>query len=265
MGWRLFDWDFVDEVCIISVEGAQARLERSLARLEAVGIPRERVTHITDVPRENKKKAIWNNHRKAWRHIIEHAPRRGLVFEDDILTSENLTSEHLRRVANWVEAHPDSFDVLFLGHWPTTNLTKVNDFIVKTSSLLAHAYVLPTSIAKKIVDTEPPESHAVDMDLLRRFPKAHAVYPMLFYQEEEVSSNLGRKQFINLRDANAFMERAAYEHKLFPNPQGLLSYLQLLSLAKGRVDLGAELKQALLDVPHMLKESLRTDAKTPPY
>ena len=261
-----FNWDFVDEICIISVKGAEARLERSLSRLETIGIPRERVTLISDIPRPNKKKAIWNNHRRAWQHFIENAPLRGLVFEDDVLASENLTPDQLKRVSSWTQENPDAFDVLFLGHWPTANLERVNDFMMKTSSLLAHAYILPTSIAKKIVDIEPPEGHAVDMDLLRRFPKAHAVYPMLFYQEEDVSSNLGRKQFINLRDANEFMERAAFEQKLWPSPSSLLSYLHLLRLAKGRVDLGAEVRQALLDIPHIVAEHLRTEfGNRPPY
>ena len=266
MDTKVFDWHSTDCVCIITVEGSEARLERSLKRLEQIGLARERITIIKDIPRPDKKRAIWNNHRRAWQHICEHAPKRGLVFEDDVVASKHLTPAALARLSKWIDNHSEAFDAFFLGHWPTANLKPISENVVKATSLLAHAYIMPSAIAKKIVAIEPPLGKAVDMDLLRHFPNAHAVYPMFFYQEEDVSTNTGRKQIINLREANQFIEEAAFKQNLYPSLRAPLSYLELLKIARGRVNLGAELKQALLDVPHMVREAVRNGFKSkPPY
>ncbi len=244
-----FDWSFCDAIYILTVYGADRRLEQTLAHAQKIGIPRELIVVIKDPPARNKAEAIWNNHRKAWYHMLESGHRRAVVVEDDMAPSDELTPESFDVVSTWLRENPEAFDIFFFGYWPFQNVKPAGAGVVTGRCLGLYAYLITAESASVLAPIRPKRGLPVDYLVATTLKNQYAAHPMVLHPQQITSLRTGRVSLVHNARAIEVMERAAVRGKLWPNLASIFTYFQILSYAGGPAWIVREILEGLAFVP----------------
>lgn len=125
------------------------------------------------------------SHRTLYRKGIKKNMKNMLIFEDDIIPTNSLTIENLKKINTFLFLFP--YDIFFLGVVPdirTKTTTRIWDDIYAVNGICTHAYVISRNGMEKLRDIEYSPEKPLDY-IVRDLPelKCCMFYPSLFHQE----------------------------------------------------------------------------------
>ena len=108
-----------------------------------------------------------------------------MIFEDDVYFMTN-DLDPFGKITEFIETLTGDF-CLTLGYMSASAAAKLGDFIKLANCYCTHAYIVPRSTAKRLIDL-PWNDIPYDMAWNECIDQFYACYPMIAYQRDRLSS-----------------------------------------------------------------------------
>ena len=145
-------WDTFPLVCCINLQERNDRLAQAQEEFAKAGI--RRVDFFRTPRREGDTDgAIIDSHMACLERAVEQDVPYSLIFEDDVEFDPSL-AEHLGRVIRFLEKNP-SWEIFHLGAFFIRQCEEVEPHIIRGGMITVHAYVIKTSLARKLIEMRP--------------------------------------------------------------------------------------------------------------
>lgn len=185
-------WSFFDRIYCINLKERKDRHALSKKVFEKHNIP---VTYFITERHKNGDRGCFNSHVTICKEAVEKGFKRILIFEDDVVDTNELNSKNLnfifkslRKIPNW--------QIFYFGCFPDIRygVSSVFGNIYKTRAYGAHAYGLNTSIIHRIANLKW-EGRSYDSYLME---SEHYAYLPRMFDQRAISSDIPRNvNFIN--------------------------------------------------------------------
>lgn len=178
----------VDAVYCISLLEQPARTAYAAAHFHAIGLCRQ-VTFYRPSRAKITNRGVWTSHRAVAQEALARGHRRALILEDDVEFRRPI-ADLAPRLARALAALPPDWWGLFLGHYPVQAYFVARG-LLRTRSLLAHAYIANAPLLDWLATTEPMTAEvamwrrigvAIDA-AMSNLPSMYAVVPMMVLQK----------------------------------------------------------------------------------
>lgn len=175
----------------------------------------ERSTKLCDTLCTNSTIGCASSHISVWKHVVKQRYSSALILEDDVV----FTDDFKQVVEKAFKQLPDNWDIMYLGFLDAGY--DALDYSEKVSPNLripkhcsgSHAYAVSARGAKKLCKLIPKATFHIDLVLSWNFKhlEVYTCYPLVAYQNDMASSNIGIKVPILLNKLTNFR---VYAHKL---------------------------------------------------
>jgi hypothetical protein len=178
----------VDAVYCISLVEQPARAARAAAHFHAIGLCRQ-VTFYRPSRAKNTNRGVWTSHRAVAQEALARGQRRALILEDDVEFRRPI-ADLAPRLARARAAVPSDWWGIYLGHFPFQAYFVARG-LLRTRSVLAHAYIANAPLLDWLATTEPMAAEvpmwrrigvAID-SAMSNLPSMYAVVPMMVMQK----------------------------------------------------------------------------------
>jgi hypothetical protein len=178
----------IDAAYCISLVEQPARTARAAAHFHAIGLCRE-VIFCRPSRAKNTDHGVWSSHRAVAQAALARGHRRVLILEDDVVFRRPM-ADLAPRIARALAAVPPEWWGIYLGHFPFQAYF-VAPGLLRTRSVLAHAYIANAPLLGWLADTKPATAEVamwrpigVSIDsAMSNLPSMYAVVPMMVMQK----------------------------------------------------------------------------------
>lgn len=173
----------LDAIYCISLREQPRRREAAARHFRDIGLAP--VTFYRPLRGLHPPLAIWTSHREVARRALAMGHSRVLILEDDVRFSAS-ADRLCDRLARGLARAPANWNGIFLGHFPL-QAYPVACGLVRTRSVLAHAYVANRRLLRWLADSEPMDpaipvcarfGAGVDA-AFANLPDMYALWPMI--------------------------------------------------------------------------------------
>ncbi len=145
-------WDGFPLICCINLEERDDRFAEAQEAFRQAGL--RRVDFFRTRRRANDTDgAIIDSHMACLERAVEQNAPYVVVFEDDVAFDPEITA-HLGRVIRFLEKNP-SWELFHLGAFVIRQSEQVEPHIIRGGMITAHAYIMKTELARKILEQRP--------------------------------------------------------------------------------------------------------------
>jgi hypothetical protein len=178
----------VGAVYCISLMEQPARTARAAAHFHAIGLCRQ-VIFYRPSRAKNTDRGVWTSHRALAQEALARGHRRALILEDDVEFRRPI-AELAPRIDRALARLPPDWWGLYLGHYPFQAYFVARG-LLRTRSLLAHAYIANAPLLDWLATTEPMTAEvpvwrwvgaSID-SAMSTLPSMYAVVPMMVMQK----------------------------------------------------------------------------------
>jgi hypothetical protein len=178
----------VGAVYCISLVEQPVRTARAAAHFHAIGLCRQ-VTFYRPSRAKNTDRGIWTSHRAVAQEALARGYRRALILEDDVEFRRPI-AELAPRIDRALARLPPDWWGLYLGHYPLQAYFVARG-LLRTRSLLTHAYIANAPLLDWLVTTQPsapdvptwPRTSVAVDSAMANLPAMYAAFPMMAVQE----------------------------------------------------------------------------------
>lgn len=182
-GRNLYNWDFFDAIFCINLEKDAQRRKEVENVFSRLSIPAKFFKGILD---KISNKGCLESHKRIYNLSLEKGYNKILIFEDDIIPTDKITSSKLKYCTDFMETHP--WDIFYFGAVPSVfnyfQEKTSTKYVYKIRGICTHAYALSKSALQKLKDIEWKPEEPLDY-ILRNDDslEKYAVYPTFFNQQ----------------------------------------------------------------------------------
>ena len=210
--WKFLDDLHINVYCICLKERDDRYLSACKA-LSQVGLLSRTLFHR---PRKHNKGYVgcWQSHLSCIQHSYKHGNKAALIFEDDIMFTENW-KDQLVNIQTFLEKEPDwnlfRIGSYVLKYWDAATST---DNVWRASVVQTHAYFVHHSYMKALLHSRSPKFvNHIDAYYNHSTTKDYALLNLIVYQDAKLGSdNLWNFKFkgINI-DFGLITQKAAQQ------------------------------------------------------
>jgi len=180
-------WDLIDRIYCISLAERTDRQASAKAQFERVGLENKVMFHRVQRHPTDCEQGIYESHQACLKMGLASGARHILVFEDDVVFG-TVDAHRLGQGIAFFEERSDC-EILFLGCLAGRSWTTGAPGVRRVRySCLAHAYLVKTSLARRLAD-EPWRGIPWDIVLKKNAQNAFALYPSIAFQSNSPSDN----------------------------------------------------------------------------
>lgn len=144
-------WDFFDSIRCINLYEREDRYQHCKQLFKRIGISVD--FYRTERDPNGGHVGCYNSHIKCIKESYDKGDKTCLIFEDDVVDSDNINDDVLRDAINFMSIN-DNWDILYLGANPRGDVrhNTITEYIMKGSCTCTHAYIIHRRFMERIIN-----------------------------------------------------------------------------------------------------------------